>query len=126
MGDTPVPAAVIWFEIVVEDFDRAKAFYGGLLGWSFELLEGYAEEYWAFAHETTGGIAGALTKASQARRPGGGGVVYAMVPELEAAVARAVELGAVEVQGPTLITETAGSFALVADPDGNHLGLFVP
>lgn len=115
-------AAVVWFEIVVTDFEQAKRFYGQLLGWQFEQLEGYDEEYWTTVGAARG-INGALTGATADRRPGGGAVVYVDVDDLEGAVGRALELGARQVQGPRIITPEDGRFAIVADPDGNHLGL---
>ena len=117
-------APITWFELAVHDFERAKAFYGRLLGWEFAALDGYDEEYWVAVTGSSEGIRGGLTRATDRRQPGGGGVVYAQVDDLDAALSAAVELGSSVVQPLRLITAEDGRFAVVTDPDGNHLGLF--
>ncbi len=38
-----LPGKVVWHDLVTPDVDKAKAFYGGLLGWTFEdLSSGYS------------------------------------------------------------------------------------
>jgi predicted enzyme related to lactoylglutathione lyase len=118
-----VTAPVVWFEIVVQQFERAKRFYAELLGWGFERLEGYDEEYWTVSIPSSP-IGGALAKSNSVRRPGGGSVVYVQVDDLETMVDAATKLGGVVIVPPKLITPTAGSFAVVADLDGNHIGFF--
>jgi predicted enzyme related to lactoylglutathione lyase len=120
---------VIWFEIWVRDLDRAKAFYTALFGWRYEALAGYdADRYWEIVPGESAGVNGALVHdpARPAAAAGRSTLVYVHVDDLDAAVERAVAAGGTLVQGRKKITETAGSFALVADPEGNELGLWVP
>jgi len=125
---TGTQGTVIWFESWVADLARAKAFYGDLFGWRFEALTGYdAERYWQILAGPAGVASGALVHDPDRGRPTGRtSVLYVHVADLDAAVDRAVALGGTLVQGRTKITETAGTFAIVADPEGNQVGLWVP
>ena len=120
----PELGTLVWFEIPADDPERAKHFYGGLFGWKFEPFDDFAPDYWAI--ETGGGssINGGIVPRSATVAPGPGPVVYAAVADLEAAAAEAVRLGGRVLQERTLITEQAGSFVLVADPEGNVVGLW--
>jgi predicted enzyme related to lactoylglutathione lyase len=93
---------VAYFEIVSPDASRARAFYTELFGW-------YA----------IGGGIGA------AEEPGEAGVkIYMRVDDLEAYLERAEKLGGTRVQPPTELPGEAGSIAVLADPDGNKVGLW--
>jgi uncharacterized protein len=119
---------VIWFEIWVSDLERSKAFYSGLFDWRFEPLSGYdAEKYWQIMASPSAGVNGALVHDPERDKPTGRtSVLYVHVPDLEHATEVALSLGGSLVQGRTKITDSAGSFAIVADPEGNELGLWVP
>jgi uncharacterized protein len=120
--------SVIWFEIWVSDLDRAKAFYSGLFGWRFEALAGYdAERYWQIVAGPQDSVNGALVHDPDRGEPSGRtSLLYVHVADLDSAVGRAVELGGSLVQARTMITDTAGSFAIVADPEHNQVGLWAP
>ena len=125
MADTR--GTVIWFEIWVSDLERAKVFYTGMFGWKYEPLAEYdAESYWQILAGDAAAVNGALVGGPDRDRPAGRGtVLYIHVDDLEESLDRARMMGGSLVQGRTKITDTAGSFAIVADPDGNHLGLWV-
>jgi hypothetical protein len=114
---------VIWFEIYVSDFERAKRFYGDLFGWKFEPLTEYDAEYWTISTSEKG-LGGALVKREPGAPASPSVVIYVHVDDLDHAVDEACKLGASVHRGRTLITKTAGSFVLVRDPDGNILGLW--
>jgi uncharacterized protein len=120
--------SVIWFEIWVSDLDRAKVFYSGLFGWKFEALAGYdAERYWQIVAGPSDSVNGALVHDPDRGDPGARtSLVYVHVADLDLAVGRAVDLGGSLVQTRTKITDTAGSFAIVADPEHNQVGLWAP
>jgi predicted enzyme related to lactoylglutathione lyase len=125
MADTR--GTVIWFEIWVGDLDRAKNFYTGMFGWKYEPLAEYdAESYWQILPGGAAAVNGALVSGARRESPRGRtSVLYLHVADLEEAVDRARLLGGSLVQGRTKISATAGSFAIVTDPDGNELGLWV-
>ena len=118
---------VIWFEIYVANIERAKGFYGGMFGWSFTPLSDYdPENYWLIQGSDEGTVAGALVQMPGRPTPSEWSVVlYVNVNHLEDAVESATRLGGKLIQSRTLISETAGSFAIVRDTEGNHLGLWV-
>ena len=117
------PGPVVWFEFVVNDLARASAFYRDLLGWRFAQLDGYELEYLTITNDAAGSVSGGLVAATDARPAGGSSSIYVGVPDLGHATAEAVRLGGTLVQEATVI-EGQGRFAVVADPDGNHLGLW--
>lgn len=108
---------VDWFEIGSTDAARARAFYSELFGWELKVHEemgGYAEV------EPIGeGIGGGI--GSQG--PGPYVTVYAHVPDLQAALDHATDLGGTVAVQPMDVSERM-SFAGILDPQGNYFGLF--
>lgn len=119
---------VIWFEIWVGDPDRAKNFYGDLFGWSFRPFEGYdPDNYWLIDAGEDAGVNGAVVRATDTTtRPARGTLVYVHVPDLDTAIAKVAELGGSVTEPARRITETGGTFAIVADVEGNEIGLWTP
>jgi predicted enzyme related to lactoylglutathione lyase len=107
---------VVWFEVLGQDADKMRSFYGELLGWSFDTDEPTA---YGVVKAGRGGIPGGVGRA----RPGGRGwlTFYAQVPDLAAAVAKAQALGSRVLIPITRLQET--TIAVVSDPEGNPLGL---
>jgi uncharacterized protein len=102
------------FELGVPDAARAKAFYGELFGWSFTPTEG--ENAWI----ETPGVRGGLHGDDEALNI----VVYFRVPDIEAAVQRARELGGTaDDPGPS---DVGGRFASCRDDQGVEFGLHQP
>lgn len=99
------------FELGVPDASRAKAFYGGLLGWTFETTHG--DNAWI----DTPGARGGLHGDDEARIV----VVYFRVPDIEAAVERVRQLGGWAddpgAAGP------GGRFVTCRDDQGVEFGL---
>ncbi|MHB8878287.1 MAG: VOC family protein [Myxococcaceae bacterium] len=114
----------MWFEIAVSGFDRAKAFYGELLGWTFMPFDDFRPDYWMI--ETgADGVSGALVKRGQGTDAGRlGPILYFAVKDLPIALEKAKQLGASIVHGKKIITKTAGYFAQLQDPDGNLFALW--
>jgi predicted enzyme related to lactoylglutathione lyase len=117
--------ALNWFELFVDDMDRATRFYETLLGTPMkrEIFQGTPMAL--FAHEEAG-VGGALVK-SQTGKPGqGGGVVYLdATGKLDACIARAEKAGGAVVLPRTAIGEP-GFIARVRDSEGNVVGLHSP
>lgn len=116
-------AKMIWFEIPVADMERAQEFYEGLFGVTLERCEGGSEAMCFFP-----GNVGALS-SSEGFHPARDGVLayFDAASALETLVARVDQLGGEIVRPITPIRDGAkGAFALVADSEGNRIGLYAP
>jgi hypothetical protein len=115
-----------WHELMSNDVEKAKAFYGELLGWkTSEMTVGEHGSYTIF-HETEGdpGIAGMMGMDG----PEWEGIpphwmMYIMVDDVDAQTARVTELGGNVCVPPTDIPNI-GRFAVVQDPTGATFSLF--
>ena len=120
---------VAWFEIYVDDMARAKAFYQTVLAIELSPLEnpdpaGFADmEMWAFpATMESYGAAGALVKMAGYQPGVGGTLVYFSCADCAVEAARAEGNGGKLVNAKMAIGEH-GFIALVADTEGNVIGL---
>lgn len=113
---------VAYFEIISDDAERARRFYTDLFGWKAEPdpdMGGYAMVDTGAGPDAIGGGIGAAEASNPA-----GVRVYVRVEDLEVAVARANELGAPTLAPPMDLPAGWGRIAIVADPDGNPVGLW--
>ncbi len=105
-------------DIPVSDHERATQFYGGLFGWQINEVPGF-EGYpmWRAPNQISGGgLAPRSAGFSQPRS-------YVEVDSIEQTLEQVVAAGGAVVMGKQPITETSW-WAIFADPDGNHLGLY--
>ena len=105
-------------EIPVSDFATATSFYSSLFGWQIAEPPGF-EGYpmWQGPNKVAGG---ALTQRSDdfsAPR------TYVEVDSIDDTVAAATAAGGAVVAAKQPITDTSW-WAVIADPDGNAIGLF--
>lgn len=126
MSDTTTTGNPVgWFEIGSTDPEAARRFYAGAFGWRFDDQQGYSIITTGDGHVLQGGIQD--TTASEL--PEGTPVTYAipcvLVPDTAAACDRVERLGGKVLVGATP-TPMGLVYAHVADPEGNHLGLFTP
>jgi uncharacterized protein len=111
--------AVDWFEVLGGDAARTQRFYRELLGWTvadadfpgYQLVDTQAGK---------GAVAGGLGGGA---RHGTWATVYANVPDVEAALARAEQLGGSRVYGPDRVDDHMRTGAL-RDPAGNVFGVY--
>lgn len=115
---------VIWFEIPVTSLERAAHFYGELFGWRFGRVADIDREYLII--DAGESINGGLALVDDATPRGNGTLVYVAVEGLLETMHKASELGGQVAQDPQLISEQAGAFAVLRDPDGNRIGIWVP
>lgn len=116
---------VAWFEIYVQDMDRAKAFYESTLGVQLSKLEGPGPgpEMWAFAMlPETRGASGALVKMPGMPSGGNSVLVYFSCTDCEIEAARAVKAGG-KIEREKMSIGQYGHIALVIDTEGNMFGL---
>ena len=107
---------VVHFEINGPDPELVAKFYGELFGWHLESVPEL--EYTTIDTHGGGGINGGISKAEKPHT-----TIYIGVDDLQAALDRAVSLGA-STTVPVSDILNVGTFAQFADPDGNLIGLF--
>lgn len=113
-----------WFEIGTSDPEAARRFYGEAFGWKFDRQGPYSIITTGDDHFLQGGIQDTSLDLPEGT-PSPYAVFCVQVPDTAAACARVESLGGKVLVGCT-DTPTGLTYAHVADPDGNHLGLFTP
>jgi uncharacterized protein len=117
---TPGPGAgapVDWFEVLGADAGRSQRFYSEIFGWQATAA---GPSYAMVDTGTSRGIKGGLGVVAD---QGSWATVYASVPDVEAALARAVELGGAREYGPNPVDDHMQTGAL-RDPAGNVFGVY--
>lgn len=112
-------APVVHFEIHARDASALQAFYGGVFGWT---VTPSAHGYGVVSTGAPRGIHGGIAQAGP--RSPAPVVLYVEVDDLDAAAARAVAAGGTVLMRPTALP--AMTLAMVADPEGNAIGLVRP
>jgi predicted enzyme related to lactoylglutathione lyase len=112
-----------WAELNARGVERAVAFYGSVFGWtakSNDMGEGNPPyiEFQLGGESIAGGMEMMPTVPPQVPSYW---MAYFGVPDVDAAFARAIELGARELVSP--MDFPGGRFAVVADPQGAAFGL---
>ena len=115
-----------WFEIYVQDMERAKNFYQDIFQIKLQPLtspDGIAIELWAFPMEMDlPGCAGAIVRMDGKDSGVGGTIVYFSCADCAVEAARVAKCGGQVHQEKTSIGDY-GFMALVLDPEGNMIGL---
>lgn len=111
-----------WTELVTKDPAGAKAFYGGLFGWTWKASETSEVEYWETYREGQP-IGGLLPmKGEWWGEVPPHFMPYFLVADCEAAVRKASELGGGAAVPATEIPHV-GKFAVLRDPTGAHFSV---
>ena len=117
---------VAWFEIYVDDMDRASKFYGEVLAVEFELLGDPDDSSLVMMAVPSNmeqyGAAGALVKMEGFDAGGNGTLVYFACQDC------AVEESRIAAAGGSVVTPTKsigeyGFISLATDTEGNMFGL---
>ena len=121
MADSINP--VHWFEISVNDMERARKFYESVLGLQLGLNRVESTLMaWFPTTEGGAGCSGALLK-SEGRTPSHGGtMIYFSVADIEAVLARVEAAGGRTLTPKTDIGEY-GFYAYFEDSEGNRVGV---
>ena len=117
--------AVGWFDIYVDELDRAVAFYETVLGCTMEAIGDPTGEnqMMSFPTEMSGyGAGGALTKSPHAGPGVGGTIVYFSAEDCAVEQSRVADAGGVVIRPKFSIGEF-GWVALCQDTEGNMFGL---
>jgi predicted enzyme related to lactoylglutathione lyase len=119
MANNPVS----WFEIYVQDMERAKRFYEAMLQTKLEKLNSTVLELWAFPQSFTSyGTSGALAKMEGFPPGGNSTLVYFSCVDCAVEAKRAVAAGG-RIQKEKFSIGQYGFIALAFDTEGNMFGL---
>ena len=119
------PNAIGWFDVYVDDMDRAMAFYETVFQQQLELIGDQTGEtvMRSFpANMGAYGAAGALVKSPHARPGPGGTLIYFSVDDCAVEQSRVAEAGG-KVLRPKFSIGQFGWVALCMDSEGNMFGL---
>lgn len=120
---TPPRNAVGWFEIYVQDMERAKSFYEATFVLSLEKMPNPQLEMWAFpGHCDGGGAAGAIIKMEGKDSGVGGTIVYFSCEDCGDTATLALKHGG-KMQMEKMSIGEYGFISLVYDTEGNMIGL---
>jgi predicted enzyme related to lactoylglutathione lyase len=111
---------VVWWEIQVDDVDKARAFYSELFGWSFESPMGPTYAIVLVDGDMVGALSSMVagtTSTSRTTR------IYLGTDDMDGVLAKVEPNGGKILEGRTLITEEFGWYATFADPSGVTVGL---
>ena len=119
---------VVHFEVIGQDPQQLRSYYGELFGWQFDtsglVAEAVSEpaNYGFVAHDSATGGVGIPGGVGGGAGYAGHAIFYVGVPDVEAALKRAEELGGSRRMGPA----TAPSGLVVGhftDPEGHLIGV---
>lgn len=118
-----MPKPVVHFEICGKDYGKTKEFYGKLFEWQPQDLDMGSMKYGMVEPSGEKSIGGGIMGTD-------GNIptyvtFYVQVDDLQKYLDKAEQLGGKTIQPPTPIPGV-GSSAMLADIDGNMIGLFKP
>lgn len=117
-----------WFEIYVQDMERARAFYQKVFEVALERIDAEAAatpglDMWAFPMSAQGGgAAGALVRMAGMPPGGNGVIVYFNCADCAVEAGRVVTAGG-RVEREKFSIGKYGNIAIVQDSEGNVIGL---
>jgi uncharacterized protein len=112
-----------WFEIYVDDVERAKKFYQDVLKVELQRLPSPEVEMWAFPMEREGvGSAGSLIHMDGFKAGGNSVLVYFMSDDCSVEEAR-VEPAGGKIQKTKFSIGEYGFISLAIDTEGNMFGI---
>ena len=112
-----------WFEIYVQDIDRAKNFYESVFQLKLDKLDSPGMEMWTFPTDMNlYGAGGALVKMDGYPSGGNSVLIYFTCDDCSIEESRAVKFGGRIQQNKMAIGEY-GFISLIFDTEGNMIGL---
>jgi len=123
---------VVHFEIIGEDPEKLRNYYGELFGWEFDTDSPVAEEV---SQAGSYGFVDRNTTSDGTGIPGGVGggadydgyaIFYVGVPDVEAALQKAESLGGTRRMGPARNPEKNLVVGHFVDPEGHLVGVAGP
>ncbi|MGH9837829.1 MAG: VOC family protein [Blastocatellia bacterium] len=113
----------VWFEIYVQDLERARKFYESVLQVKLEKLNSPEVEIWAFPMDMDSpGASGALVKMDGFPSGGNSTLVYFRCTDCAVEAGRVASSGR-RIQREKMSIGEYGFIALAVDTEGNMFGL---
>lgn len=114
-----------WFEIPVNDIDRAAKFYSAVFGYpSLQPVDFGGFKMAFFPADGTGLLGGALCQGTGYKPSAEGTLVYfSVVPDLNIPLSKVETAGGTVVTQKKIITEEYGYMAVFTDSEGNRIAL---
>jgi len=118
-----------WTEIATNDAEKCMAFYTEVFGWDFKKDDGAGgmayNEFSTGAHYPVGGLYQMDPQWFGNNPPPPHFLNYVWVDDVDAATAKAQELGAT-VRRPPMDIGGIGRISVIQDPTGAHIAMFKP
>jgi predicted enzyme related to lactoylglutathione lyase len=115
--------AVNWFELYVDDFNRAKKFYETTLKTTLQESQMEGCQMGVFPCDHINGVGGSITKMGGMTLGAGGTIVYLNVEgDLDGVLQRASANGGAVIK-PRLAIGEHGFIGMIKDTEGNVVGL---
>lgn len=112
-----------WFEIPVNDLDRAKAFYAYVFGYELSVNDlGELKMAWFPMYQDAPGASGSLVKSNEYTPSHTGAVVYFAVEDIEETLKKVEEKGG-KILYPKKSIGEYGFVAHFEDCEGNRIAL---
>lgn len=115
----PPVGRFVWHDLMTSDVEKAQKYYADLVGWTYKEWDMGPGGKYTMIH--AGGTEwGGFMPLDPAQGIPSHWISYATVPDVDAATARAQELGG-QVTMPGTDIPTVGRFAIIASPHGAHV-----
>lgn len=112
---------ISWFEIPATDINRARNFYGSILGIEFHTIEMMGTQMAMFPTESAGG---AIVQGADYTPSSDGAVVYLNAgDDLDTPLRKVENAGGKVIVPKTHIGDEMGYFAMFIDTEGNKVAL---
>ncbi|HFK5585905.1 TPA: VOC family protein [Elizabethkingia anophelis] len=115
---------VVYFEIPVNDLQRAVKFYSAIFNFTFEkeIMDGYEMAFFTF-EETKSGVTGALVKGDIYKPTKNGVILYFKTDSIEDTLKKVLEYGGSILYPKTLNEKFGFAVAEFEDSEGNRIAL---
>ena len=113
---------VVHFEVIGKDPQQLRDYYGQLFGWEFSPPMGPTDYSLIERHTNADGIGIAGGLGGVPEDYPGHVTIYVEVPDVEASLAQAAELGGQRLMGPDSVAG-GPTIGLFADPQGHVIGV---
>ena len=121
-SEEPLIGKFVWYDLITDDADAARRFYGELFGWTFETTTGPRGGEYVLVRDDGVYIAGIVTRPDP---PDGTEfsrwLPYVSVADVDSSAERARSTGGEVVVAP--LDVALGRVAAIVDPEGAALGL---
>jgi uncharacterized protein len=117
--------AINWFEIAVNDLDRATKFYETVFNISMEAMDMPGMQMRSFPADSMNGKAGgALVKSDMHKPSGTGSIIYLNAnPDLSDPLSRVEKAGGQVIMPKMEISPEIGHMAFFTDTEGNTVAM---